>query len=108
MKAEKNVEAKLKKRTRTRILKLVLALLVILILSVVFLVPMFVSSEKGRQIVLAKINSSLDGQADFADLSMGWLKGIRVTDVNFNNSTGTTSVKVKQIATKPHYGSILM
>ena len=55
-------EAKPKKRTRTRILKLALAIVVILILLVVFLLPAFVSSEKGWKTILAKINNSIDGK----------------------------------------------
>jgi hypothetical protein len=72
-----------------------------------FLVPAFVSSEKGRKIILAKINNSISGQTNFADLSMGWFRGIKVADVGFNDSAGQITVQVRQIATKPHYGSIL-
>ncbi|MCH8120286.1 MAG: hypothetical protein IIC00_11225 [Planctomycetes bacterium] len=105
---EKKSKAKPRKRTARRILKLVLALIVVLIVLVFFLVPAFVSSGKGRQIILAKINSSIAGQTDFADLSMGWFKGIKIADFSFNDSLGQISVQVKQITTKPHYGSIVM
>ena len=96
-----------KRKTRKRILKSVLAIVVVLIALVVFLVPVFVSSEKGRKAILAKINSVIDGQMDFATLSMGWFKGLKVTGISFKDGSGRTSVKVKQIVTKPHYGSIL-
>ena len=36
-----------------------------------------------------------------------WLKGVRVTDLSYNDNAGLLSVKVKQIATKPHYASIV-
>jgi len=39
---------------------------------------------------------------------MGWSKGIKVTDFSFNDNAGQASVQVKQISTKPHYGSIVM
>ena len=107
MRHEKDSKAKPRKKTATRILKLALALIVVLIVLVLFLVPAFVSSEKGRQIILAKINNSIDGQTNFADLSMGWFRGIKVTDVGFNDSAGQITVQVRQIAAKPHYGSIL-
>ncbi|GAF76011.1 unnamed protein product, partial [marine sediment metagenome] len=55
---------------------------------------------------MAKINDSIAGQIDFADLSMGWLKGVRIADFSFNDSQ--ISAQVKQITTKPHYGSIVM
>lgn len=108
MRLEKDTKAERRKKSKTRILKGVLALVVILIVLMVFLVPAFVSSEKGRKIILAKINNSIDGKVDFAGLSMSWWKGIRVTDFSFNDSAGLTFVEIKQITTKPHYGSILL
>jgi len=108
MSIEKKSQAKPRKKTATRILKLILALTVILILLVLFLVPAFVSSGQGRRIILSKINNSIDGRVDFADLSMGWLKGVRVADFSFNDNLGQISAQVKQITTNPHYGSIVM
>ena len=107
MQAEKKPKAGPQRKTRTRILKLILALAVVLIVLVVFLVPAFVSSEKGRKIILTKINNSIDGKADFAGLSMSWWKGIKVIDFSFNDSAGLTFVEIKQITTKPHYAAIL-
>jgi hypothetical protein len=107
MRAEKDSRTRPRKKTATRILKLVLALIVVLIVLVLFLVPAFVSSGKGRQIILAKINNSIGGRTSFADLSMGWFRGINVEGVSFNDSAGQIAVQVKQIAAKPRYGSIL-
>ena len=108
MRVNEDSKAERKKKTITRIIKWVLAVVVVLIVLVVFLVPPFVSSVKGRQIILAKINDSIDGKADFAELSMSWWKGIKIAGFSFNNNAGQTSVEVKQIVTKPHYASILM
>jgi len=108
MQAENEPKTGPRKKTKTRILKLVPAVVIVLVLLAVFLVPAFVSSGKGRKIILAKINDSIDGQADFSTLSMSWTKGIKVTNVSFNDSAGQISVLVKRIAAKPHYGSILM
>jgi len=113
MQAGKKLKVRPKRKTRTWILKLLLALAVVLIVLAFFLVPAFVSSEKGRKIILAKINNSIDGEMDFTTLSMSWWKGIKVTDVSFtcgraNDSSTQISVTVKQIATKPHYVSLLM
>ena len=107
MRAENKTKIKPQKKTGKRVLKLALALLVILIVFVLFLVPAIVSSGKVRQIILSKINGSIAGKTDFADLSMGWLKGIKVSDFSFNDNAGQISVQVKEIATKPHYGSLL-
>jgi len=92
---------------KARIIRLVSALVVILMLLTFFLVPIFVSSEKGKTLILARVNEAVDGRTDFADLSMGWFKGVRVDDLSFDDASGRTSIRVKQIATKPHYGSLL-
>lgn len=108
MQTEKKSEIRPRKKTKTRILKWFLVVVVVLAVLVLLLVPAFVSSEKCRQIILTKINSSVDGRTDFADLSMGWLKGVKVADFSFDDNAGQISVKVKQIAAKPHYASILL
>ncbi|MBA7715816.1 hypothetical protein ES703_124874 [subsurface metagenome] len=108
MQAPKKTKAGPQRKTRKRILKSVLALAVVSIVLAFFLVPAFVSSEKGRKIILTRINNSIDGRINFAGLSMSWWKGIRVTEFSFNDSAGLTFVEIKQITTKPHYGSILL
>lgn len=107
MRTDRNSKVKPGKKTVTRVLKLALPLLVVLIVLLLLLLPAFISSEKGRRIILAKINGSVAGRTDFADLSMGWLKGIKIADFSFNDNAGQISVQVEQIATRPHYGSLL-
>jgi hypothetical protein len=107
MRAENKTKVGPRKRSGKRVLKLTLAIIAILIVLVLLFVPALVSSGKGRQIILAKINGSIAGETDFADLSMGWLKGIKVSDFSFNDNAGQISVRVREIATKPHYCSIL-
>ena len=107
MRAEEAHRTRRWRKTGIWIIASLLALIVVLILLVVFLVPWFVSSEKGRGIILAKINDAIDGELDFAGLSMGWRDGIKITDLRFNDSSGQMSVEVEQIVTKPRYGSIL-
>jgi hypothetical protein len=107
MQTEKIPKPNVQKKTGRKTLKWLLAIVVVLIVLAILLVPAYISSEGGRRLILAKINSSIAGRTDFADLSMGWLKGIKVADFSFNDNAGQVSVFVKQIATKPHYGSIL-
>jgi len=107
MQIPKDMKEAPQKKKKKRILKIVPVFVVVFILLVVILIPVLISSGKGREIILAKINNSIDGKTNFASLSMGWWKGIKVTDVSFNDSSGRTSVAVKQISTKPHYSSIL-
>ena len=107
MRSVKQTKAKQPKKIGTRILKWFLLLIIILIVFIVFLVPAVVSSEKSRQLILAKINASISGQTNFSDLSVGWLKGVRIADFSFNDDAGQISVRAGQIATTPHYTSFL-
>jgi hypothetical protein len=107
MRAKNKTEVGPRKRSGKRVLKLALVIIGILIVSVILLIPAIISSAKARQIILAKINGSIAGKTNFDDLSMGWLKGIKVSDFSFNDNSGQISVQVKEIATKPDYGSLL-
>jgi autotransporter translocation and assembly factor TamB len=108
MQAEEKPKAKLRKKTWKKMLRLILVFAVVLVVLAFLLLPVFISSEKGRQIILARINNVVRGTADFAHLSMGWFKGIKIADFSFDDDAGRTSIRVRQITTKPHYGSILM
>jgi len=107
MRVERTSNVKPRKRTVKKILKLALPIIAALIILVFLLIPVFISSEKGRRMILAKINGAITGKADFADLSMGWLKGIKVTDLSFNDEAGGISVEVERVSAKPSYSSIL-
>lgn len=107
MRKEKRPKTKPRKKTGTRILKGFLLSLIILILIAVFLLPAVISSEKSRRLILAKINDSIDGQTHFSDLSVGWLKGVKVADFSFDDDAGKISVRAGQIETTPHYTSFL-
>lgn len=92
---------------KTKILLSLSAVLLILILLIFFLVPAYISSQAGRKMILSKINNSVDGQTNFASLSMGWFKGLRLKNISYDDDAGQTSAKIKQIDAKPHYFSIL-
>lgn len=96
-----------KSKTGKRILQIIAGGVIVLILLIVLLVPMFVSGSRCRQIILAKINSSTGGKADIARISMGWLKGIRITGISFRDNAGRVAADVKEFSTKPHYAAIL-
>lgn len=96
-----------KKRPLKIVLTIILGLLVVLVLAVLFVVPAFLSSQTGRETILSRINNSIEGKADFKNLSMSWWKGIKVTDISFKDNAGQTSVSVKGFSTKPSYGALL-
>jgi len=91
-----------------KIVKLLAVLAAIVIVLLVFLPPVVISSRKCRAVLLAKINAAVPGKVDFESLSMGWFRGVKVTDLSFDDAGGATSVKVKQIVTRPHYGSLVL
>ncbi|OHB60835.1 MAG: hypothetical protein A2167_00855 [Planctomycetes bacterium RBG_13_46_10] len=108
MRDEQNKKSKPQKKTAVRLLKWGLAVIIVLIVLVFLLIPVVVSSETGRRVILSKVNKSVGGRTDFADLSMGWTKGIRITDLSFNDDAGWAQVQVAQIVTKPNYGSLIL
>jgi hypothetical protein len=57
--------------------------------------------------VIGKINESIDGKVGISDMKVGWFSGIRLKKFSFNDNAGTTSVSIKEITTKPKYGSLL-
>ncbi len=107
MPVEKKSKTKPPKKSATKIIKLLLIFIVILIVLVFLFLPAFISSKKGNRFISGKINNSIDGRVDFAGLSMGWFKGIRITGLSFNDNAENISVQVREITTKPRYGSIL-
>jgi hypothetical protein len=107
MRTEEKPRMKSQKRTGARLIKWILLLPILLILLVLLLVPAVVSSGKSRHLILAKINESVAGHTNFANLSMGWLKGVRVEDFSYKDDSGRIAVQAQQIATVPHYASIL-
>ncbi|OHB79275.1 MAG: hypothetical protein A2Z25_17490 [Planctomycetes bacterium RBG_16_55_9] len=99
MQAGKKPHIEPRKRTGTKILKGLLLLLILLIGLTVFLVPAVVSSEKSRRLILAKINDSIAGHTNFTDLSIGWLKGVRIADFSFNDEAGQIAITEDKITT---------
>lgn len=104
---DKATVTKPQKRLIIRIFKWVLILIPLLILLAFFLFPVAVSSERGRKFILAKIDSSIEGNVDFTSLSMGWRKGVTITNLSFEDDAEGIRVTVKQVSTQPHYVSLL-
>jgi len=78
-----------------------------LILLLFFAVPVYVSSQSGRQMILRKVNKAVSGRTDFASLSMGWLSGIKLSDFSYISRDTNTSITAKQIDAKPRYSLLV-
>jgi hypothetical protein len=70
-------------------------------------IPLYLSSSGGTNLLLGKVNQSVDGQVQMDDFSIGWFKGIKLTNLSYADTAGTTSVSVRRIETQPHYTSLL-
>lgn len=72
-----------------------------------FGIPAYLSSDSGKNLILSKINSSIDGKVEVGSLSMGWLAGVKADKLNFTNNAGTTKMTAEQIAARPSYLALL-
>lgn len=81
--------------------------ILILIVVVVLLIPVALSSRGFTQWIQAKISSSTGGQADIGNLSVGWLKGVRVANFSFRGPNGWAAVDIDRITAQPSYGRLL-
>jgi hypothetical protein len=72
-----------------------------------FAVPAYLSSSSGKNLILARINSSIDGKVEVGSLSMGWFSGVKAGKLNFTNSTGTTKMTAQQVAARPSYLALI-
>lgn len=89
------------------VLTVVVAIIAVVIIAVLFVIPAYISSKAGNQLILSKINASAPGKVNFADLSMGWWKGITIDDLKYNDEKAGTNVQAKQITVQPHYLPLL-
>ena len=87
--------------------KWILIVSVFIVLLLFFGVPLFLSSSGGTGFLLGKINNSVDGRVQMDDFSIGWFRGIKLTNLSYADSTGNTSVTVEKIKTQPKYMSLL-
>jgi len=90
-----------------RFLLLPAIILCIVILVMLFLVPAYISSEGGTNLIVSKINDSIDGEVTVGSLSMGWIKGVKISRLNFTDQTGNTIIDARQITAKPKYLPLL-
>lgn len=90
-----------------KVIQWILIVSVFIVLLLFFGVPLFLSSSSGTGFLLNKINSSLDGQVQMDDFSIGWFRGIKLTNLSYADSAGNTSVTVERIKTQPKYASLL-
>ncbi len=87
------------KRPKLRILLRVAAVLLVLLITTVLLAPMMLSTGAGKSFLERVAGSSLAGSLDIGSLSLGWLGGQRIQNVQFRDSHGST-FKLEEVSTE--------
>lgn len=85
---------------------IVLGVLLILVLLAV-LAPVYLSSESFEGMLQARISESTGGTADIGNLSVGWWKGVQVSNFSFRDESGWAAVRVDEIDAQPRLASLL-
>ncbi|HSW02655.1 MAG TPA: hypothetical protein VLI39_21000 [Sedimentisphaerales bacterium] len=73
---------------------------------IVLLIPAALSSRRFTSWLGARISRSTGGQTDIGSLSVGWLRGVEVSDFRFRGPDGWAQVKIDRITTQPNYASL--
>ncbi|MDD5010847.1 MAG: hypothetical protein PHQ00_01860 [Phycisphaerae bacterium] len=108
MQTENNAQKKTGRKISVKNVVLwALLLLVLILLILFFAVPAYLSSDSGKNLILGKVNSVIDGKVKVDAFSMGWFDGVKVQKFDFTNDTGCTKITAKQIAARPSYFSLL-
>ena len=108
MQAENNSQKKVSSKISSKkVLLWMLFFLCIFFVFLFFAVPVYLSSESGKNLIVGKINSFIDGKVQVENFSMGWFAGIKADNLNFTSSSGTTKLTAEQIAARPSYLALL-
>ena len=104
MQTENNTQKKVgSKISAKKVFLWMLFYLCIFFLILFFAVPIYLSSESGKNLILAKVNSSIGGRVNVDFLSMGWFAGVKADRLNFTNNTGSMNLTAAQVTAQPSY-----
>jgi hypothetical protein len=98
---------KMKPRTKTRRWLWVLAGALIVLILIVLLIPVAISSQRFTRWLGARISNSTGGRADIGHLSVGWFRGVQVSNFSFQGPDGWAQVNINRITTQPNYAGLL-
>jgi hypothetical protein len=101
-----NQNTPVKKRSKIKKILWVLGGIVAVFVLLILLLPTLLSTSVGKQVILGRINQSLDGTMEIKELSVGWFSGLKLTGVNFKDKTGNTTFSVDEISGRPSFLSL--
>ncbi|MCD6392812.1 MAG: hypothetical protein J7M40_04825 [Planctomycetes bacterium] len=96
-----------KRSRRFTVIKWMLIVTAGVVLAIIVILPAYLSSDSGKKLILSKISRAIDGQVDAKTLSVGRVKGDRLTDLTFSDDKGMMSVSVRKISAKPQLMAML-
>jgi hypothetical protein len=91
---------------RSRAWLWVLGTIVVILALLTLFIPVILSSDSFTRWVQARIDASTGGQTHIGDLSVGWLRGVRIADFRFRGANDWTEVDVDRITAHPRYSSL--
>jgi hypothetical protein len=96
-----------KARRKRRKWPWLIAIPLIVIVLILLLVPVYLSSAGFRAKLQTWVDDSTGGTLKIGNLSIGWLRGVRVSKVSFRDASGWASVNVEGIDAQPQLASLL-
>jgi hypothetical protein len=94
-------DAPLKKRSKAKMTLWIIGGFFAIIILLLLLLPTCLSTSAGKQMILGKINKSVDWTVEIKELSLGWFSGLKLTGVHFKDKTGNTTFSVDEISGRP-------
>ncbi len=104
-----NTQAQSRGKSRKRLYAVVAVVtLLVVIILIVALIPAYISSSGGTDMVMKRVSRNVDGTVSVDDLSVGWFRGVRLKDLSYLDDKAGTSLNVESIISEPDYFSLLM
>ncbi|HBG27605.1 MAG: hypothetical protein A2Y10_15795 [Planctomycetes bacterium GWF2_41_51] len=97
-------------RSRISLKKVIVWMIIFILLFLLipfFAIPIYLSSDSGKNMILSKVNKAVDGNLKIDTLSMGWFAGIKVGLLDYSDNAGCTKVTAKEVSARPRYLSLL-
>lgn len=97
-------------RSKVSIVKVILWMFFFIFLFLLipfFGIPMWLSSESGRNMIVSKVSRAVPGELKIDDLSMSWFSGVKVSRLDFSDEKGCTKITANELAARPRYLDLL-
>ena len=97
-----------RKHLRKRVIKYTTIGLLIVIILLVLALPSLLSTTAGKNIVITQIQKATGSTVTMSELSLGWLSGVEIKDLDYNDPINNITLTAKRFAGKPDITSLIM